>query len=266
MRMKLADRAIAYDLLGPDGAPVICMTHSLSADGGMWAEQVPALLAAGYRVLRLDMRGHGGSDALPGPYTMAALAGDAAAVLQRLALGRVHYVGLSIGGMLGQAFALAHPELLASAMWCDTLPATPAGTQGVWQGRIAAVRQAGSLAGLADATMERWFTPAFAGRNPKRFAEIREGIVATTAEGFMGCCAAIGNFDFTPALPTLRLPLLVVCGDGDPGTPPEANRQIASLVPGARYEEIADARHFPNVEQTPAFNRILLGWLKTQNE
>src|SRR5271154_2199659 len=108
MRLQLAGRNIAFDLVGPAGAPVVCMTHSLASDGGMWAEQVPALLAGGFRVLRIDMRGHGGSDAVAGPYTMSQLAGDVAAVLDALGFAKVHYIGLSIGGMIGQALALEH--------------------------------------------------------------------------------------------------------------------------------------------------------------
>ena len=120
MRLQLAGRNIAFDLVGTAGAPVVCMTHSLSSDGGMWAEQVPPLLAAGFRVLRIDMRGHGGSDPVAGDYTMSQLAGDVAGVLDQLGLARVHYIGLSIGGMLGQALAIEHPGRVISAMWCDT--------------------------------------------------------------------------------------------------------------------------------------------------
>src|SRR6478672_507031 len=127
MLLPLKDRSIAYDLVGPETGPVVCMTHSLASDGGMWTEQVPPLLAAGFRVLRIDMRGHGGSDPVEGDYTMQALAGDVAAVLDALSIKRVHYVGLSIGGMIGQAFALAHANRLISALWSDTLPASPAG-------------------------------------------------------------------------------------------------------------------------------------------
>jgi len=123
MRLQLDGRNIAYDLVGPAGAPVVCMTHSLASDGGMWAEQVPPLLAAGFRVLRIDMRGHGGSDPVAGDYTMSQLAADVAGVLDKLGIPRVHYIGLSIGGMLGQAFALEHGARLISAMWCDTLRA-----------------------------------------------------------------------------------------------------------------------------------------------
>src|SRR3954465_8842909 len=103
MLLPLTDRSIAYDLMGPENAPVVCMTHSLASDGGMWAEQVPPLLAAGFRVLSLDMRGHGGSGPVPGDYTMSDLAGDVAVVLDALSIARVHFIGLSIGGMLGQA-------------------------------------------------------------------------------------------------------------------------------------------------------------------
>jgi 3-oxoadipate enol-lactonase len=264
MLMKLDGRRVAYDLLGPESAPVVCMTHSLTADGGMWAEQVPALLGAGMRVLRIDMRGHGGSDPVAGDYTMAALAADVAAVLDGLGVARVHYIGLSIGGMIGQAFALDHGARLLSAMWCDTLPGTPPGAEATWDARMKAVRDAGSLETVADGTIERWFTPAFASRAPARHRQIRDTIVGTTPQGFLGCAAAIRSFDFSDRLPGVRVPTLVVCGDGDPGTPPEANRRIASLVPGARYEEIADARHLPNVEQPDAFNRIMLGWLASR--
>src|SRR5437764_15049266 len=136
MLLPLDGRNIAYALIGPEDAPTVCITHSLASDGGSWAEQVPALLQAGFRVLRLDMRGHGGSDPVAGDYTMAALADDVAAALEALAIPRVHYIGLSIGGMIGQAYALAHGDRLISAMWCDTLPQSPRGAEEVWAQRI----------------------------------------------------------------------------------------------------------------------------------
>src|SRR6266852_9554318 len=115
MLLPLQGRRVYYDLTGPEDAPTICITHSLASDGGSWSEQVPALLTGGFRVLRLDMRGHGGSDPVSGDYTMAVLAEDVEAVLAALAIPLVHYIGLSIGGMIGQAFALAHGERLISA-------------------------------------------------------------------------------------------------------------------------------------------------------
>jgi len=264
MLLPLQGRSIAYDLIGPDTAPVIFMAHSLSSDGGMWAEQVPPLLAAGFRVLRVDNRGHGGSDPVAGDYTMSALAGDFATVLDALNVAKVHYIGLSIGGMIGQAFAIEHGHRLHSAMWCDTRPNTPADGAASWNERMAIVRNANSLAPLADATMDRWFTPAFKPRNPGRWKQIRDTVIGTTPAGYLGCTAAIQNFDFIAQLPALRLPLLVVCGAADAGTPPAANRQIAALVPGGRYEEIPASQHFPNVEQPEIFNRIMMDWINAQ--
>ncbi|MGH7098681.1 MAG: 3-oxoadipate enol-lactonase [Stellaceae bacterium] len=266
MLLPLAGRRLYYDLTGAEDAPVLCITHSLASDSGMWSEQMPALLQAGFRVLRLDMRGHGGSDPVAGDYTMAQLTGDVAAALDALAIPRVHYMGLSIGGMIGQAFALEHGERLISALWSDTLLASPKGATQAWNERMDGVRRAGSVALLADATMERWFTPAFKPRKPRRWQEIRDTIAATTQAGYLGCSAAIMDFDFAARLPSVRVPTLVVCGADDPGTPASENRRLAGLVPGARYEEIPNARHFPNVEHPDAFNRLMLGWLEAQRK
>jgi 3-oxoadipate enol-lactonase len=264
MLLPVAGRRLYYDLTGPEDGPVVCITHSLASDGGSWAEQLPPLLQAGFRVLRLDMRGHGGSDPVGGDYTMQALAADVAAVLDALALPRVHYIGLSIGGMIGQAFAIEHGAKLISAMWCDTLPASPSGAAAMWNERMNTVRRANSLEPLADATMERWFTDAFRVSKPGRWKQIRETIAATTPAGYLGCSAAILNFEFTAQLPSLGIPVLVICGSEDAGTPASENRRLAGLVPGARYEEIPGMRHFPNVEAPDTFNRIMMGWLEAQ--
>lgn len=264
MLLTLDGRRLYYDLIGPADAPVVLITHSLASDSGMWAEQMPPLLAAGLRVLRVDMRGHGGSDPAPGDYTMSALARDLAQALAALDIARVHYIGLSIGGMIGQAFALEHRDRLLSALWSDTLPASPKGGEAAWAERIRIVKEAKSVAPLADPTMERWFTQAFRPRRPGRWKEIRDTVAATSAEGYLGSTAAILDYDFTARLPSLRLPVLVVCGAEDPGTPPAENRRLAGLVPGARYEEIAGARHFVNVEREWAFNRLMMEWLTAQ--
>src|ERR1700747_1957574 len=143
--------------------------------------------------------------------------------------------------MIGQAFAIEHGAKLISALWSDTLPASPAGAPALWDERMNTVRRANSLeplartpgrrrtsrGPLADATVERWFTDAFKPRKPGRWKEIRDTVAATTPAGYLGCSAAIMNYDFTAQLPALRLPTLVVCGADDPGTPPSENRRLA---------------------------------------
>ena len=261
MLINLPGRKIYYDLTGPETGPAVCFTHSLASDGGMWAEQMVPLLGAGYRVLRLDMRGHGGSDPVAGDYTMAALADDVATSLDFLGIKKVHYIGLSIGGMLGQAFAIAHGTRLLSTMLCDTAPQSPPGAKEAWGPRIETVAKANSLAPLADGTMERWFTDAFKPKHPGRWKEIHATIAGTTPQGYIGCAGAIMNFDFVPKLPSVKVPALVVCGGDDQGTPPSGNKKIAELIPGGRYEEIPATRHFPNVERPDVFNRIMMEWL-----
>jgi 3-oxoadipate enol-lactonase len=261
MLINLNGRRAAYDLFGPAGAPVVCMTHSLASDSGMWAEQVPALLDAGYRVLRSDMRGHGGSEATPGEYTMQQLGDDLDALLVALGVERIHLVGLSVGAMLGMAFALARPEKLASLVLCDAQAASGSGARAAWSMPLAMVRQQGSLTPVATGLLRAWLSDAYKAREPQRWQQIRETILATPPAGFEGCVAAMSDFDFTAQLPSLGVPTLVLYGDGDPMTKPDENRRLAELIPGGQAEAIADARHFSNVEQPAAFNRVLLAWL-----
>jgi 3-oxoadipate enol-lactonase len=264
MLIEAGDRRLSYDFIGPETGPVVCFTHSLSSDDGIWVEQLPPLLGKGWRVLRLNMRGHGGSDPVAGDYTMTALADDVALVLDFLGLESVHYVGVSIGGMIGQTFAIEHSHRLLSLMLCGTSPATPPGGMGLWEPRFQAVKRADSVEPLADATMERWFTDAFRARRPDRWKQIRATVACTTPAGYLGCAAAILKFDLLQKLPSVKTPTLVVCGDDDPGTPPAGNRKIAELIEGARYQEIADARHIPMVEHPDTFNRIMIDWLSSK--
>ncbi len=261
MLIRAGNRRIHFDLLGPEAAPVVCLAHALSTDTGIWAEQVPQLLSAGWRVLRIDMRGHGGSDPVTGDCTIAELAADVVQVLDFLGIERMHFAGVSIGGMIGQTLALDHAGRLHSLMLIGTSPKTVPGPPEMWTERFAAIRAAGSVEPLADATMTRWFTDAFRPAHENRWRQVWNMIANTTPEGYTGGAVALGGFDVLDRLPSLRVPTLVVCGDDDPGTPPELNRRIAELIPGARYQEIANARHIPMVEHPEVFAGIMLGWL-----
>ena len=263
------NRRIYCDLLGPEGATTVCMAHCLSSDSTVWAEQVPPLLAAGWRVLRLDMRGHGGSDNanndLEGDeIAMADLARDVVAVLDFLGLEKVHFTGVSIGGMIGQQLAIDHAHRLHSALLSGTSPKAVPGPPEMWPGRFAAIGAANSVEPLADDAMTRWFTEAFRPRRPERWRQIRETIAGTTPAGYIAGARAIESFDVLDRLPHVRLPVLVVCGDNDPGTPAEGNRTIARLIPGADYAEMASARHLPMVEYPEDYARIMLAWLESR--
>jgi 3-oxoadipate enol-lactonase len=264
MNFRIGTRSVRYDLLGPGDAPVVCCAHSLASDSGIWSEQVMALVTRGFRVLCLDMRGHGGSDPGNGDYTMGGLAQDVIAAIDFLGVERMHFVGVSIGGMIGQTLGIEHGSRLASLTLCDTSAGAMPGGAAMWEARFATIRAARSVEPLADDTMRRWFSDAFASRRPDRWKQVRETIAATKPEGYVGAAAALIPFDVVSRLPSVTTPTLVICGADDPGSPPAGNRMIASLIPSARYEEIADARHLPMLERPEAFNAVLLDWLEAQ--
>jgi 3-oxoadipate enol-lactonase len=259
MYLTIAGRRIRYDLMGSEAAPVVCLAHCLSADSGVWAEQVPRLLEVGWRVLAIDMRGHGGSDVGPAGVTISGYADDVAAVLDTLGIPQVHFVGLSIGGMIGQVFALEHAARVSSLMLTGTSAQAVPGGQAMWDARFAAIARAGSLDPIADDTMRRWFTASFG--NVARIRQIRDTVAATSPDGYRAGAEAIIAFDVLDRLGQVRAPTLVICGDEDPGTPPEGNRAIAARIAGARYVEIAHARHLPMVQHPREYAAILLEWL-----
>jgi 3-oxoadipate enol-lactonase len=264
MRTSLTDRHIYFDLLGAGDGHVVCLAHALSADMGLWVEQVPPLLAAGWRVLRLDMRGHGGSSPGPGEaYSMEGLARDVVAVLDDLELQAVHFAGVSIGGMIGQVLGLDHADRVRSLLLCDTAATTNPGGQAMWDERFASIRAAGSVEPLADSTIDRWLTPRFKSVHPRRCATVRSSVAATSVDGYVGGAKAILGFDVRPRLSSINVPTLVVWGDEDKGTPPEGNILIADRVPQARRHVFKGARHIPMVEYPEEFSGVMTSWLQT---
>lgn len=261
MLLVTATHRIHYDLIGPSTGGVVCFAHALLADGGMWADQATTLVEAGVQVLRIDMRGHGGSDSPSMRCSVEDLAGDVIAVLDHLCLDRVHFVGLSIGGVIGQSIAARYPDRLLSLVLSDTNVASAPNAKALWSERVALVKQAGSPACLADGMMGRLLSDNFKARQPVRWQQIYATIKATRPEGVFAGADALQAFDFTSALPSVKTRTLVLCGSKDPATPPSEAKKIVDLIPGARYHEIADALHFPNVEQADAYSKALLEWL-----
>ncbi|MDH5752620.1 MAG: alpha/beta fold hydrolase, partial [Deltaproteobacteria bacterium] len=204
-----------YRLDGPEGAPVVLLSNSLAASLSMWEGQLPALVGAGFRVLRYDTRGHGASEVVPGPYSMEMLTADALALLDGLNLERVHFCGLSMGGMVGQMLGTHHGERLHSLILCDTAAYT--GPPEVWNRRIKAVSE-GGMEAVVNETIERWFTPPGLKRLPREVRDIRAGILATPVEGYCACGSAIRDMDQRQSIRAITTPTLVVVGEQDPGT------------------------------------------------
>lgn len=250
---------INYELSGQDGAPVVMLSHSLASSMVMWNPQLD-LLASHFKVLRYDIRGHGGSEAPEGAYTLELLAEDVVALLDVLGIDRVHFVGLSIGGMIGQGLALNHGDRLKNLVLCDTSAIMPDQAQPILQGRIAAAREDG-MPGQVDDTLERWFTPGYLKENPPEVEIIRKQILATPLAGYIGCSQALSGLNYLDRLSEIKLATLIIVGEEDPGTPVAASEAIQARIAGSKLVVLPAARHLSNIEQSGAFNETLMDFL-----
>lgn len=246
---------LAASVHGAVGAPWLVLSNSLGATRAMWADQI-ALFSATYRVLAYDTRGHGASDAPPGPYSFHDLVDDVVALMDQAEAPTASFVGLSLGGMTGLGLALDHPDRLEKLVCCDArADAPPAFVKG-WDDRLAAI-ESGGLAAILAGTMERWFVDEWRTANPERLARFEADFLATSLTGYHGCVAALKTLDFAERLPDMKVPTLFVVGAKDMGAPPPAMRAMADATPGARFAEIPDAAHLPNIDARDAFDRVV---------
>jgi 3-oxoadipate enol-lactonase len=239
---------IAYRREGRQGAPVVLLVHGLLSDHRMWDPVVESLFGD-YEVLRYDLRGHGRSSAPAGAYTMEQLADDVPALLDALGVQRVHFIGTSLGGMIGQQVAARHPQRLLSLTLANTGAAQ--GAAAAWDERIALAREQG-VAPLAGPTMQRWFTPAYQQAAPEVVAHMQRMLLAVSREGYVGCATAVRNLAQLDLLPKIHVPTLVIAGLHDEAIPHAATAKIAELVPGARLVSLPTG-HQAAVEQPDAF-------------
>jgi 3-oxoadipate enol-lactonase len=256
--LKSGDVRIHYALEGQNESPVLVFSNSLGANFSMWDAQVPAFRKK-FRVLRYDTRGHGQSSSTPGLHSIEQLAKDVLALLDALRLDRVHFCGLSMGGMIGMWLGACAPERLNHLVLCNT--GAKIGTTEAWNARIEAVRKNG-MKSIASAVVERWFTLAFGQRDPATIASTLKMLEETNAHGYAACCAAVRDFDFREQTSKIRLPTLVITGAHDPATPPTDGRFLAQQIPGAKYVEL-NAAHLSNIEDQGRFNSELAAFLSS---
>lgn len=248
---------IAWRFDGPEDAPVLLLSNSLGTDRTMWAPQMAAW-SRRFRVLRYDSRGHGASDAPVGAYSMDRLGRDAVELLDALDLPKVHFCGLSKGGMVGQWLGIRAPERLHRLVLANT--SAYMGPPSNWDARIASVLKDG-MRPLAEASVERWFTRAFAQNTPDVIAPIRDVLLATNPTGYAGCCAAIRDMDMRRTVRLIYVPTLVIGGNHDPATPPPHSEALAKSIDHARLA-MFEAAHLANVEVPDQFADAVLGFLE----
>jgi 3-oxoadipate enol-lactonase len=239
---------------GGAATPVL-LVHAIGCDHRMW-DGLGTALSPRFRVIRMDVRGHGRSAVTPRPYSLDQLADDARDLLDSLRIDKAHWVGLSMGGMIGQAFALRHPGRLRKLVLANTT--STYGTQGpeMWEARAKAVGE-GGMAAVKELAMQRYFTDDFRASNSDIVDRIGSGFLATDPEGYIACCNAIRDLDFSGDLHRIKAPTLVIAGEKDVGTPVAMSKAVAEAIPGATLAVIPGAAHLSAVENPEAFNRLV---------
>jgi len=248
---------LAYRIDGAPGGRVVMMSNSLMSDHTMWDINVPAFTDR-YRVLRYDTRGHGNSGTTPGPYSIEMLADDAVGLMDALGIRQAHFIGLSMGGMIGQQIGARYPERVYSLSLCDTASEMP--PRSMWEERLAIAARQGT-AGLVDATIQRWFTGPFVARSPESIEKVRRMILSTGVEGFAACASAIRDMAQTTMLLKVKAPTIVLVGRQDPGCTVDQATVIHRMIDGSELVVLEDAAHLSNIEQSHAFNSALRSFI-----
>ncbi len=245
--------AIHYLIEGPEGLPPLVFINPLGCDLRVWTD-VACILKPDFRVVCYDKRGHGLSESGPDHAEMADYAGDLAALLGVLGVGRAAIVGMSIGGVIAQELCRQRRDLVTALVLCDT--AAKIGTDESWDERIAAVEH-GGIESIADAILERWFTPGFRRERAAEYAGVRAMLTRTPKQGYLAACGALKRADLRPFASLIEAPTLCLVGDQDGSTPVDLVRQTAALINGSRFEIIDGAGHLPNVEKPAAVARLI---------
>jgi 3-oxoadipate enol-lactonase len=254
MRFVKANGLVTHYLLeGPESVPPLVFINPLGCDLRVWSE-VARILCPDFRILCYDKRGHGLSESGPDRVEMADYARDLAALLDVLGVARAAIVGMSIGGVIAQELYRERPDLVAALVLCDT--AAKIGTDESWDERIAAIER-GGIESIADAVLERWFTPEFRRARAAEFVGVRAMLTRTPKQGYLAACGALKRADLRAYAGAIKAPTLCLVGDQDGSTPVDLVRQTAALIKGSRFEIIKGAGHLTNVEKPAAVARLI---------
>lgn len=239
----------------PDGAPVV-FSNSLGTDLRLWDFVIDLLPKEGLRYIRYDTRGHGLSSCPDAPFGMGALVTDVERLMEHVGASDAVFVGLSMGGLIGQGLAVKRLDLVRGIVLSNT--GAKIGNADMWSERIAAV-EAGGIEAVADATMERWFSKAF--RASPELQMWRNMLTRQLAKGYNLNMAAISGTDMMTPTSGLRLPAMGIAGSEDGSTPPDMVRELMGLIPGSGYELIRKAGHLPCVEQPELYAKHLMRFM-----
>ena len=254
---------IAYRVDGSRG-PWVTFVTGIANDTTMWEGQLPAL-EGDFRVLRYDLRGQGGSEATPPPYTLALLVEDLLRLWSELKIERSHLVGLGLGGAVAQAVAIDHGGRLISVMPCCCRARMVPDFAVLWRGLVEKV-MAGGVASIVEPTAQRWFSEDFKAAHPDVLEDVRRMIARTSKDGYLGCVGAFLDLSLEDRLGKIAVPTHYVSGADDRlGGPPALMERLARAVPGARHSSVPRAAHIANIQNPGGFNLVMGEFLRNHS-
>lgn len=261
MKAKIDGIDIHYEISG--SGPWVTLSHSLATNLDMWDSQLD-LLSQHFTVLRYDIRGHGQTQTTEDPYSLEQLADDIHGLLLHLGITQTHWIGMSLGGMIGQVLAIRHPNALSHIVIAGSTGKAAPNAATMWGDRATIARTHG-MSALVKPTLSRWFTDPYREKNPELMSRIGNMITNTPAEGYANCCAAITVINTLAGLKNLRNPGLVIVGDQDLATPPAASEQIHRHWPNSKCVVLKDAAHLCSIEQAHRFNHEVMKFIDTHH-
>jgi 3-oxoadipate enol-lactonase len=259
MKSTINGMDINYELSGPADGPVVVLHHPLATNLTSW-DELTAVLEPRYRVLRLDARGHGKSDAPSPPYQLESLAKDVVDLMTACGIERASFLGLSMGGMVGQYLGLLHPERFNSLILASTSSRIPDDAQPIWDQRISSALTGGMVTQV-DGAMQRWLSPRALNENAALAERLRKMIQSTPIDGYVGWCHAIRRLNVTDRLGAVRLPTRVIVGEIDPATPVAAAQAIHAAIPNSDLVIVPGVSHMLHNEEPELFHSHVLPFL-----
>lgn len=256
MKATINGIEMTYRIDGADTAPPVLLHHPLATDLTVW-DELTAALTPKYRVIRMDARGHGQTEAPKGPYDMSSLAKDVVALLDHLGIAKTRYLGLSMGGFVGCVLGIEHAARFHSLSLVSTSSDMTAARE-IWQGRIKTVAAEGMAKPIVEGSMQRWLSADAQKNNPALVARLSRMVAATPPQGFIGWCEAIMNFNVTSGLKHVPIPCQIIAGALDPATPPAMMQTMHREIPGSEYVEMAGLAHMLHVEAPERFHAEVL--------
>lgn len=241
---------------GDESKEGLMLSNPMGTNLHLWDRQIPAL-AEHFRVVRYDSRGHGASVADQGPYSVEGLGRDALAIMDALGIERVHWLGLSMGSVVGLWLLVHAPERIGRAVLASAAAHMPG--PDLWNNRIRSARDTG-MNGVAAAAAERWFTKTFRDANLEKVEAVMEMVRTTPLHGYLAACAAGRDMDQREAIRSIRNRVLVIAGRHDLSTPPGMGALVASSIEGAKFVTL-EASHMSNIEDEANFTKAAVDFL-----